>query len=201
MLLKDSPSCTPTDHPDFAALQIACKEMSFVVGGINEVKRRKGMVQSIVRHERNETGINKGVSRRAEKLKQSVGISDTFVEKMYDKLVENDNKHCAQVEVIARDIETAHVDRFIQFSSSIKGFFPQPAPKKSGARPANSASPKQESSHAQPACAAYSQSTSLRSVGIYLKTVCTGNRACVGSLFIFNSLYCPDNPPHFLRIC
>jgi hypothetical protein len=139
LLLKDSLSCTPTDHPDFAALRIACKEMSFVVGGINEVKRRKGMVQSIVSHKRNETGIqhaiNKGFSRRTEKLKRSVGLSDTFVDKMYDKLVENDIKHCAQVEVIARDIETyvqelqGHVDRFIRFSSSIKGFSPQPAPK------------------------------------------------------------------------
>jgi hypothetical protein len=132
LLLKDLLSCTPTDHPDFAALQIACKEMNFVAGRINEVKRRKDMVQSIVGRKRNETdirhAINKGISRRAEKLKQTVGFSQNLVDETYDKLVESYNMHCAQVEVIARDIEIyvqeiqGHVDRFIRFTSSMKGF-------------------------------------------------------------------------------
>jgi hypothetical protein len=132
LLLKDLLSCTPTDHPDFSALQIACKEMNFVAGRINEVKRRKDMVQSIVGRKRNETdirhGISKGFQRRAEKLKQSVGLSDIVVDETYNKLLENYNMHCAQVEVIARDIEIyvqeihTHVDRFIMFSTAIKDF-------------------------------------------------------------------------------
>ncbi|KAF8252774.1 hypothetical protein K440DRAFT_657945 [Wilcoxina mikolae CBS 423.85] len=132
LLLSQLLECTPANHPDQAALEIATKEMGFVAGRINEMKKRKDMVEKIVGRKRNESDIRHGISkvftRRAEKLRQSVGLSEVVVDETFNKLFENYNMHCAQVEVVARDIEIyaadiqSHVDKFINFTSAFKFF-------------------------------------------------------------------------------
>lgn len=132
LLLSQLLECTPASHPDQAALEIATKEMGFVAGRINEMKKRKDMVEKIVGRKRNESDIRHGISkvftRRAEKLRQSVGLSEVVVDETFNKLFENYNMHCAQVEVVARDIEIyaadiqSHVDKFINFTSAFKFF-------------------------------------------------------------------------------
>jgi len=132
LLLSQLLECTPPSHPDYPALEIASKEMTFVAGRINEMKKRKDMVEKIVGRKRNESdirhGITKGFARRAEKLRQSVGLSEVVVDDTYNKLFENYNMHYTQVEVVHRDIEIyameiqGHVQNFIGFALSFRQF-------------------------------------------------------------------------------
>ncbi|CAZ85905.1 unnamed protein product [Tuber melanosporum] len=132
LLLTQLLECTPRSHPDFTQLEVAAKEMKFVADRINEMKKRKDMVERIVGRKRAETdirhGITKGFARRAEKLKQSVGLSEVVVDEVYNRLFENYNMHFVQVQVIIRDIEIytmdiqLHIERFLEFTQTIKEF-------------------------------------------------------------------------------
>ncbi|RPA92071.1 hypothetical protein L873DRAFT_1831232 [Choiromyces venosus 120613-1] len=132
LLLTQLLECTPRSHPDFTQLEVAAKEMKFVADRINEMKKRKDMVERIVGRKRAETdirhGITKGFARRAEKLKQSVGLSEVVVDEVYNRLFENYNMHFVQVQVIVRDIEIytmdiqSHIERFLEFTQTIKEF-------------------------------------------------------------------------------
>ncbi|PWW73719.1 hypothetical protein C7212DRAFT_300506 [Tuber magnatum] len=132
LLLTQLLECTPRSHPDFTQLEVAAKEMKFVADRINEMKKRKDMVERIVGRKRAETdirhGITKGFARRAEKLKQSVGLSEVVVDEVYNRLFENYNMHFVQVQVIIRDIEIytmdiqSHIEKFLEFTQTIKEF-------------------------------------------------------------------------------
>lgn len=106
--------------------------MKFVADRINEMKKRKDMVEKIVGRKRQESdighGITKAFARQAEKLKQSVGLSEVVVDETYNKYFENYNMHFVQVQVIIRDIEIykddiqGHVDKFLEYTQTIKEF-------------------------------------------------------------------------------
>jgi hypothetical protein len=106
--------------------------MKFAADRINEMKKRKDMVEKIVGRKRNESdirhGISKGFARQAEKLRQSVGLSSVVVDDTYNKLFENYNMHYVQVQVIVRDVELYtieiqnHVDKFMEFTQAFKNF-------------------------------------------------------------------------------
>ncbi|KAH8147345.1 uncharacterized protein LAJ45_08501 [Morchella importuna] len=132
LLLTQLLECTPRNHPDFIQLEVAAKEMKFVADRINEMKKRKDMVEKIVGRKRQESdighGITKAFARQAEKLKQSVGLSEVVVDETYNKYFENYNMHFVQVQVIIRDIEIykddiqGHVDKFLEYTQTIKEF-------------------------------------------------------------------------------
>lgn len=132
LLLTQLLECTPRTHPDYTQLDVAAKEMKFVADRINEMKKRKDMVEKIVGRKRQESdighGITKAFARRAEKLKQSVGLSEVVVDGIYNRLFENYNMHFVQVQVIIRDIEIynmdiqGHVDKFLDYTQTIKEF-------------------------------------------------------------------------------
>ncbi|KAI5820814.1 hypothetical protein BZA77DRAFT_239175 [Pyronema omphalodes] len=130
LLLDSLLKCTPADHPDRLSLESAHKEMGFVAARINEMKKRKDMVEMIVGRKKNEAvirhGITKVFTRRAQKIKESVGMAEEVVDETFNKLFESYNMHCAQVEVVARDIEIyvsgiqQHVEKFIAFTSAFR---------------------------------------------------------------------------------
>lgn len=132
LLLTQLLECTPRNHPDFTQLEVAAKEMKFVADRINEMKKRKDMVEKIVGRKRQESdighGITKAFARQAEKLKQSVGLSEVVVDETYNKYFENYNMHFVQVQVIIRDIEIykediqGHVDKFLEYTQTIREF-------------------------------------------------------------------------------
>lgn len=98
------------------------------------MKKRKDMVEKIVGRggKRQESdighGITKAFARRAEKLKQSVGLSEVVVDMTYNRLFENYNMHFVQVQVIIRDIEIynldiqGHVEKFLEYTQTIQQF-------------------------------------------------------------------------------
>lgn len=131
LLLHSLLGVTPSDHPDYPALVSAEKEIKLVADRINELKKRKDILEKIVR-KRNDTdirhGISKLITRRAEMLRQTMGASEAVVDPMYNKLVENFNMHFVQLQVIFRDIDqyiaktNEFFEQFLEITGSIKEF-------------------------------------------------------------------------------
>lgn len=131
LLLTQLLACTPKDHPDFNNLAMAAKEMSFVAGRLNDMKKRKDIVEKIVQKNKGYDlghGMTKIFSRRAEKLRQSVGLSENVVDEKYNRLYENYTMHFVQIQVIARDIELyeseiqGHVEKFVEYAKAFRDF-------------------------------------------------------------------------------
>lgn len=131
LMLHSLLEVTPLDHPDYTALVWAEKEVRMVADRINELKKRKDILEKIVR-KRNDTdirhGISKLISRRAEMLRQTMGASEAVVDPQYNKLVENFNMHYVQLQVVFRDIDgyiaktNEFFEQLLEISGSVKEF-------------------------------------------------------------------------------
>lgn len=80
LLLDQILECTPASHPDREAIEMVKKEVRIVTERINESKKRKDMMDKLVGPRRKgdndlRHGLTKGWQRRAEKLRQTVGLS------------------------------------------------------------------------------------------------------------------------------
>jgi hypothetical protein len=132
LLLGRLLECTPSTHNDHPALKTAFTEIQCVADRINTLKKRKDIINKVVSGMNNEPdirhGISKGFSRRAQKLRQSVGLSDVVVDETYNRLFQNYNMHLIQIQTIARDVEKytadiqAHADKLVEFALNFKKF-------------------------------------------------------------------------------
>ena len=131
LLLKELCEVTPDNHPDFAALDVAAREMVGVSVRINEMKKRADIVEQVtgaVRKRKDSdgrVGITKAfVGRRTEKLKQQVGLSDAIQDREYNSIVEKFGLHFFQLQVVMRDVEmyTSDVQAFVgRFNDFVLG--------------------------------------------------------------------------------
>ncbi|KAJ3303798.1 hypothetical protein HDV03_003470 [Kappamyces sp. JEL0829] len=98
LLLKRLASCTPATHPDFEALQQASQDMEGVADFINQVKKRKDIVEKYVQGKASVNvihGISKKWNRGTQLLKHATGTAevskqDDFfdaLQKQFDYLV------------------------------------------------------------------------------------------------------------------
>ncbi|KAI8991430.1 hypothetical protein BDF20DRAFT_811323 [Mycotypha africana] len=111
LLLRELHSLTPNTHQDYENLTAAVKEIQEVADNINEIKRRKDIVERIVGDKKRTDlsvvhGINKKLSRRAQKLKQATGFAvepthDVKFETLYVKFEEQQEL----VRQLARDVQ------------------------------------------------------------------------------------------------
>ena len=108
LMLRALLDATPVDHPDFISLEWAEKELRLAADRINELKKRKDIVEKIVR-KRNDTdirhGLSKLITRRTEMLRQTMGTSEAVIDPMYNKMVENFHMHYVQLQLVFRDID------------------------------------------------------------------------------------------------
>ena len=105
--------------------------MRAVADRINELKKRKDILEKIVR-KRNDSdirhGISKLITRRAEMLRQTMGASEAVVDPMYNKLVENFNMHYVQLQVVFRDIDgyiaktNEFFEQFLEITGAVRDF-------------------------------------------------------------------------------
>ncbi|GAA5796260.1 hypothetical protein HPULCUR_001630 [Helicostylum pulchrum] len=111
LLLREILSLTSPTHDDHDDLSAAVKEIQEVADNINEIKRRKDIVEKIVGDKKKTEinvvhGINKRFTRRAQKFKQATGLA---IEPTHDILFEALNlKFEEQQEYIrqlARDVQ------------------------------------------------------------------------------------------------
>ncbi|KAF9415575.1 hypothetical protein BGZ94_000061 [Podila epigama] len=103
LLINQIHALTPPDHADHENLVVAQKEILQVAEEINEIKKRKDIVEKIVgskkkndsdtitRHVNDSHGFNKKFARTTQQLRQAVGGSDVTVDILFEALLEKFN--------------------------------------------------------------------------------------------------------------
>lgn len=127
ILLDQLIGATPTDHPDYGNLKTAVEGMRALSARINETKGRKEIVEKIItrKREKSDAGIGaavqKAFGRRAEKVKQQVGLSETVDDPEYDAISQKFGGHFFQLQIVMRDVEKylEDVDRMIHQNNSL----------------------------------------------------------------------------------
>lgn len=121
LLLDQLLEATPENHPDFAQLDIAAREMKGISMRINEMKRRADIMEQVTHtRKRKESdvrvGLSKAFGRRTEKLRQQVGLSDMVEDAQYSAISEKFGSHFFQLQVVMRDVEmyTSDVQSFMR---------------------------------------------------------------------------------------
>ncbi|KAE8444197.1 hypothetical protein EG329_000794 [Mollisiaceae sp. DMI_Dod_QoI] len=128
LLLKELGESTPPDHPDYEALQSAREELSVLLQGIDEMKKRIHMVGQIVGRKRKESDVRsnlaKAFGRRAEKLQSSANRPPEDGE--YQKLHNTFGVEFLRLQVVLRDVEDyarhqkEYVSKTLQYFSSME---------------------------------------------------------------------------------
>ena len=120
LLLKELVEVTPENHPDFIMLDNVAREMVGVSKRINDMKKRADLVGQVAGASKKRKDFEgrvglKAFSRRTEKFKQQVGLSDNVQDEAYDAVAEKFGMHFFQVQVVMRDIEmyTADVQTYV----------------------------------------------------------------------------------------
>ncbi|EMR11489.1 hypothetical protein PNEG_00503 [Pneumocystis murina B123] len=108
LLLIQILDTTSPNHPDIMLLNHANKEITLVIDRINEIKRCKDMVKHVISG-RTDNSIRhvivKGISRKTEKLKQTVGLIETYHDIFYEKLFEEFRRQQIQISTFKRKIK------------------------------------------------------------------------------------------------
>ncbi|KAL9581854.1 MAG: hypothetical protein Q9212_003644 [Teloschistes hypoglaucus] len=110
LLLDQLLEVTPENHPDWAKLDIASREMKGISMRINEMKRRADVMEQMTSNRKRKEsdvrlGLAKAFGRRTEKLRQQVGLSDMVDDKDYNAVSEKFGFHYFQLQVVMRDVE------------------------------------------------------------------------------------------------
>ncbi|KAI9146534.1 hypothetical protein BKA69DRAFT_1045174 [Paraphysoderma sedebokerense] len=121
LLLKQILALTPSVHPDYPHLEKALAGIENVAEKINEIKKRKELVEKIVTGDKEVNirhGITKNLTRTKQQLKQATGLSmDVAVDDLYASVEEKFNFQKTQAQTFISDI--------ITWLSSLKQFFNQ----------------------------------------------------------------------------
>lgn len=132
LLLKELVDATPEGHPDLMILRRAMASVTQVNIRINEVKKHAEMLDQVLNRKRGQsdvrTGLSKAFGRRAEKLRQHVGITDMYEDLEYDKLrIDYDNNY-VQLMVVADDCVkyergiTQWVNKMVDVAAAMEGW-------------------------------------------------------------------------------
>ncbi|KIX00187.1 uncharacterized protein Z518_10325 [Rhinocladiella mackenziei CBS 650.93] len=109
LLLHQLLEATPDTHPDINPLRRAAAEISEVNVRINEVKKHTELVDQVLNRKRKESdvrnGLTKAFGRRAEKLRQHVGINEMYEDGEYAKLKINYDNNIAHLFLVNKDCQ------------------------------------------------------------------------------------------------
>ena len=133
LLLEQLLEVTPENHPDFAQLDIAAREIKGISFRINEMKKRADIMEQVVNtRKRKESdvriGLSKAFGRRTEKLRQHVGLSDMVDDKEYNALSEKFGSSFMMLQVVMKDADLytteaeKYMNRFCEYISAIEAF-------------------------------------------------------------------------------
>ncbi|CAO3591430.1 unnamed protein product [Absidia cylindrospora] len=132
LLLKELLTTTPTDHPDYENLCIANNEIQNVADHINEIKRRKDIVEKIVGDKKKTDinvvhGINKKLTRKAHRIRQVTGLAaEATQDTLFDALHQKFEDQQEIVRQLARDIQAwvrqvkDNFDNLMEFATSLE---------------------------------------------------------------------------------
>ncbi|KAF9955697.1 hypothetical protein BGZ72_003491 [Mortierella alpina] len=110
LLINQIHALTPSDHSDFENLVTVQKDMLQVAEEINEIKKRKDIVEKIVgSKKKNDSdivhGFNKKFARTTQQLRQAVGGSEVTVDILFEALLEKFNLQQRLVREFAKYIQ------------------------------------------------------------------------------------------------
>ena len=131
LLLDQLLETTPENHPDFAKLDIAAREMKGISFRINEMKKRADIMEQVTNTRKRKDsdvriGLSKAFGRRTERLRQQVGLSDMVEDIQYSAVSEKFGSHFFQLQVVMRDVEMYTNDvqsfmrRFLDFATAME---------------------------------------------------------------------------------
>ncbi|EXJ64831.1 hypothetical protein A1O7_01169 [Cladophialophora yegresii CBS 114405] len=109
LLLNQLLEATPDTHPDVEFLRRAASEVTEVNVRINEVKKHTELVDQVLNRKRKESdvrnGLTKAFGRRAEKLRQHVGINEMYEDQEYAKLKIGYDNNIAHLFLVTKDCQ------------------------------------------------------------------------------------------------
>ncbi|GES84175.1 Rho guanyl nucleotide exchange factor [Rhizophagus clarus] len=110
LLLQQIVSLTNPSHPDFEELKRAFTEIQNVAERINEIKRRKDIVEKIVGSKKKTDadlvhGITKSITRRGQMIKHATGIAKATEDDLYKFYVEKFKNLELQGQQLSKDIK------------------------------------------------------------------------------------------------
>ncbi|OAL28380.1 hypothetical protein AYO20_09497 [Fonsecaea nubica] len=109
LLLNQLLDATPNAHPDVECIRRAVAEVTEVNVRINEVKKHTELVDQVLNRKRKESdvrnGLTKAFGRRAEKLRQHVGINEMHEDPEYTKLKISYDNNIAHLFLVTKDCQ------------------------------------------------------------------------------------------------
>ncbi|EXJ79004.1 hypothetical protein A1O3_08505 [Capronia epimyces CBS 606.96] len=109
LLLNQLLEATPNTHPDAIFLRRAAEDVTEINVRINEVKKHTELVDQVLNRKRKDSdvrnGFTKAFGRRAEKLRQHVGINEMYEDAEYTKLKICYDNNIAHLFLVARDCQ------------------------------------------------------------------------------------------------
>ena len=107
LLLTELLQATPADHPDHSQLREAHKKITEINHRINEVKKHTEIVDQVMNRKRKESdvraGLTKAFGRRAEKLRQHVGINEMYEDGEYARLKMDYDNNGVHLLIVSKD--------------------------------------------------------------------------------------------------
>ncbi|RMZ90881.1 hypothetical protein DV736_g1891, partial [Chaetothyriales sp. CBS 134916] len=109
LLLSELIDSTAPDHPDLGHLRQAALEITEVNVRINQVKKHTELVDQVMNRKRKESDVRNGLTkawgRRAEKLKQHVGINETYEDGEFSRLKMDYDNNCIHLFIVSKDCQ------------------------------------------------------------------------------------------------
>ncbi|ORX91532.1 hypothetical protein K493DRAFT_286695 [Basidiobolus meristosporus CBS 931.73] len=110
LLLQQILVLTPESDPDFNHLKSANQDIQKVAERINEIKKRKDIVETIVGIKKKEVvlshGINKRISRRTQQIKQKAGLQDATTDVLFDVFLAKFEHQQCQAKNLVTQVES-----------------------------------------------------------------------------------------------
>ncbi|KIW17442.1 hypothetical protein PV08_04636 [Exophiala spinifera] len=109
LLLTQLVEATPDNHPDASFLRRALVEVTEINVRINEVKKHTELVDQVLNRKRKDSdvrnGLTKAFGRRAERLRQNMGINEMFEDEEYAKLKIKYDNNIAHLFLVSKDCQ------------------------------------------------------------------------------------------------
>nr|KAK5443847.1 hypothetical protein LTR18_005108 [Exophiala xenobiotica] len=109
LLLTSLVETTADSHPDASFLRRALVEVTEVNVRINDVKKHTELVDLVLNRKRKESdvrnGLTKAFGRRAEKLRQHVGINEMYEDEEYGKIKIKYDNNIAHLFLVSKDCQ------------------------------------------------------------------------------------------------
>lgn len=109
LLLASLLEATPADHPDIEDIRRALTAVTEINFRINDIKKQTEIVDQVLNRKRKESdvrnGLTKAFGRRAERLRQHVGVSEVYEDGEFSRLKMEYDNNGVHLLIVTKDIQ------------------------------------------------------------------------------------------------